>query len=645
MADTTEKLDIVFNVTGLEESNAKLVQANSSVEKLFRQLSETGEEIETPFLKGIDSINRLRGNLDDVTDQLRIFGASGAKAADALEGISDPTLRMAEASRLLQQGMRDSASPLANASNQLHVYQARLASIPTPLKAAAAGQLALAGIAGGILVKSIQAAAKADADLAKQLEVLDKSSNKALASLSKFAIGDGGLRGVTNASSSASGALDKLGSTLDDLEDSGTAGFIVVNNIKTALTAIVAGPLTPMITGVRLLNKAFGEGEDAIKKFNTELVANLRLQAAQEINAEKQKKFEDAILKNEKARLGGLKYGAEAHKTSQVFIGDTELSTTAAEKYQEALAKFNAEQRENLALREELIPLLGKEKALKLGLLKEEEKKKGSGGETEAEKMLKRLGDAIEETARKTDTEAKRIQRDLQAIADMERNFQETKQLSGGNQILIDKYKDDPTVQAFEKLKADMQAANAEAGELSFINAEKLAEVDAGTKQVMQLNAAMNDAAQGALMLGVNMAAMALETAVAGDSFAGFGWKMLQMFGSFASQAGQVILAAGIGELALFQGNPVGAIGAGLGLIALGAVLGGVAKRNLKQGAAPNQAATNQIVDRFAQNNRRNEDNEPQPIIVYAQFGTERLEPAIANAYTNAQRNGRLPRN
>lgn len=168
-------------------------------------------------------------------------------------------------------------------------------------------------------------------------------------------------------------------------------------------------------------------------------------------------------------------------------------------------------------------------------------------------------------------------------------------------------------------------------------------QVKARTAEIAGVFASTQDQVLG---LAASMGSLALQTLIAGDSFKDFGLSALQGLGDFAVQAGQVMLFTGLGLEALFAGNPVAAIVAGSALIAVGSVLSGLAKRNLKGSEGRPSASTSAsisrgILDSFASRNPR--EQEDSPITVIAQFGSDRLEPTVTQVIRSAQRNGRLP--
>ena len=600
-------------VIDIDASSAteELNRAYAGIERLFRTTNEAGEEVESSFLKGIDTINRLRGNLDDVSDQFKIFGQRGAKIAESLEKITDPTKRLALSQELLKKEMTASQGVFAKLGDKTAELQARfhalspaskgaLLAVAAGATAAAAATAKLAQVVAGQLVEAWKAWAAQSHEAIQIQEDLDGKTERLQVSLGK----------LVEESAHITDAQVGFGASSTDL-----------SNRIDSLTSSISG-----------LNEESGNSFNIFGQYTQHLVE---------------------LGRREKERLGLIQATNPLLLTQAALLDQLAASSLSAgtglDAVETAMSEASIEAwKLNRALdeldRKWSDSAFGAQNALGAttdagGAAKSEYESRRKAGQDAAKREA-------EDRKKEGEEKKKQVERDLKAIADMERKFEATKTLSGGSKTQIDKYQDDPTVKAFEKLKADMQAANTKAGEQRLLGEAQLAELDAGNARLQQVSDSMNDAAKGAIMLGASMAAMGIEALVAGESLGSFGAQALQMFGNFASQAGQVMLATGIGQLALFSGNPVGAIVAGSTLIGLGAVLGGLAKRNLKQGGSGGGGgaqAASQIIDTFAARNRR-EDDEPQPIIVYAQFGTERLEPAIANATMSAERNGRLPR-
>lgn len=784
----------------------ELNRAYAGIERLFRATSEAGEEIETPFLRGLDSINRMRGNIDDVTDQLKLFGEQGLQAANALEEIADPTRRLTEGQRLLATAIRQSRSDLAQlqdtakvniAENNLNDMTDTLNRLsPAGQRAAAhlsqvtdvqkrnavAAQLMRAELAekngGGIvgafrrLDDSMAISQAKFAALPTSMQALAKGTIPALATgLGGLASGGGVVSGVLgNMAGSMVNAAGAAGSMALGVAAAGLAvgaglaaavGAATVAVGKFALDGLAEWRKQSQAAQVandnlerstRGLKLAVGELvedvlqttllEQGLAKITRDAAEEMdRLTSAQEANTNESKEMQRAredsnrqltgsipfigpliqgykdisaglveVGREEQARVRGLKdfsattnivtatitrLNDEIMRTADSSSDATKAMTTGMEGALDRGAELEALIRRIEEAWEDITAL---DRGVAVGSITEAGAEALTKKVADLDKIIKKNNKLQEDLDREREDSYKfydfeqshlldKINKQLffnklkmeelaynktlreESGADGQiagaqggvEDFGQKLQSVQKGGVTPEEYKE--VTSAFLLARANLEAALAnplitpeEAAyleeKMNALNAkhkefkEGVGVASSATTSIEGIGNAMNDAAKGAIMLGASMAAMGIEALVAGESLGSFGQQALAMFGSFASNAGQVILATGIGELALFSGNPGGAIAAGATLIGLGAVLSGLAKRNLKQGGGSGGGgaqAASQIIDTFASRNRREED-EPQPIIVYAQFGTERLEPAIAHAVGSAHRNGRLPR-
>ena len=595
----------------------ELNRAYAGIERLFRTTNEAGEEIESSFLKGIDTINRLRGNLDDVSDQFKVFGARGAKIAESLEKITDPAKRLTLSQELLKKEMANSTGVFAKLGDKSAELQARfhalspvskgaLLAVAAGATAAAAATAKLAQVVAGQLVDAWKAWAAQSHEAIQIQEDLDGKTERLQVSLGRLVeesahITDAQV-GFGASSTDLSTRIDSLTSSISGLNEESGNSFNIFGQYTAALVELgrrekerlgliqATNPL--LLTQSALLDQlaasslSAGTGLDAVEQAMKD--ASIEAWKLNRALDELDRKWSSIADLDVSAAVGGTQ---EAGGGAKGVVDKLEEDR-----------KARAKQREDY--------LKGLDKTLNefVGSLSQEEKELG----------IAQVAASLQENSKLRQWGA-----GLQS--------QTTKSMEGADENARAK---DLAVATKSALGGVDTAASSATGA-----------TDQATASLQAMGDAMNGAVAGSISLAAGMAGMALATLAAGDSMATFGWQALQMFGDFASQAGQVMLATGIGQLALFSGNPVGAIVAGSTLIGLGAVLGGLAKRNLKQGGGGGGGAqaASQIIDTFVSRNKR-EEEEPQPIIVYAQFGTERLEPAIANATMSAERNGRLPR-
>ena len=595
----------------------ELNRAYAGIERLFRTTNEAGEEIESSFLKGIDTINRLRGNLDDVSDQFKVFGARGAKIAESLEKITDPAKRLTLSQELLKKEMANSTGVFAKLGDKSAELQARfhalspvskgaLLAVAAGATAAAAATAKLAQVVAGQLVDAWKAWAAQSHEAIQIQEDLDGKTERLQVSLGRLVeesahITDAQV-GFGASSTDLSTRIDSLTSSISGLNEESGNSFNIFGQYTAALVEL--GRREKERLGLIQATNPLLLTQSAL----LDQLAASSLQAGTGLEGVEQA-MKDASIEAWKLNRAldelDRKWSSIADLDVSAAVGGTQEAGGGAKGVVDKLEedrKARAKQREDY--------LKGLDKTLNefVGSLSQEEKELG----------IAQVAASLQENSKLRQWGA-----GLQS--------QTTKSMEGADENARAK---DLAVATKSALGGVDTAASSATGA-----------TDQATASLQAMGDAMNGAVAGSISLAAGMAGMALATLAAGDSMATFGWQALQMFGDFASQAGQVMLATGIGQLALFSGNPVGAIVAGSTLIGLGAVLGGLAKRNLKQGGGGGGGAqaASQIIDTFVSRNKR-EEEEPQPIIVYAQFGTERLEPAIANATMSAERNGRLPK-
>ena len=675
---TTETFEAQISVD-LGDTNAALNQTYANMERLFRQVNEAGDEIETPFLKGLDSINRLRGNIDDVTDQLKLFGDAGANTASIIEGISDPVKRLAAARDALAR-VKQGGDPFAKMGDQVSLLRAKFSSLGPVTQGVLVGGFAAAGAAvagaGAILVKFTSDALSkfiaGSVEMQGKISRLEMAYDRLTAKVGKVIAehlhlsdaldnSQGAVEGLTTYIDQNSGAIDEV---IDTIKEVGVVALKVFSYTLPAALTPLAGTIDALRFGFAALfafltegAAQVGEGLAELGIINEDTAKGLR-RAADDVT--KQAAAQESLTKKVWETSGAFRDQLDKLDLTKTKMGEVSTTTEkTASAYKELLTRISKVDDE---LQSAAIGQMG-DFAVEL-------RKAGVGVstlQTYTDNLTLSLIDGTITLGQYKDAIA-----DLQGVSIAEPKAAEKPKGGGKNtkeefkSEVLGKVGDVEIEQRDKQIEGVRASTEARIAEKAALNDEAAAlqrfatasneaitkayatdpkEADASKKRIEDIGNAMNDAAKGAIMLGTSMAAMAIETAIAGESFDDFGWKMLKMFGDFAAQAGSIMLATGIGQLALFGGNPVGAIAAGATLIALGSVLGGVAKRNMKQGGGggSSRAEAQQIIDSFADRNKRNEEEEKE-IIIYAQFGTERLEPFVANATMSAERNGRLPR-
>lgn len=103
-----------------------------------------------------DGFDRLRSNVEALSDRLKIFGERGNQMASAIEGISDPVRRATLAQREFDRLQNpDRLTRMASAANdaqaEFALLTARLGPLAPAIGGVVTGALALAGVLGGAL--------------------------------------------------------------------------------------------------------------------------------------------------------------------------------------------------------------------------------------------------------------------------------------------------------------------------------------------------------------------------------------------------------------------------------------------------------------------------------------------------------------
>ena len=94
---------------GFADVGKNLNALNANLRTAFHTMGEgeqAGRELATQLKKTADETNYLRNEIDNITDQLKLFGEQGLQAANALEEIHDPARRASEGQRLLAEALR-----------------------------------------------------------------------------------------------------------------------------------------------------------------------------------------------------------------------------------------------------------------------------------------------------------------------------------------------------------------------------------------------------------------------------------------------------------------------------------------------------------------------------------------------------------
>lgn len=669
------------------------------MESLFRTAGEGGEELETTFLQQIDAANRLRGNLDDVSDQLKLYGPAGESAALALEGITDAGLRLRLSQELLAKQLHAGRDPFVALGNQAKALEARFHMLGPATKAvitAGFGALVVAvGAAGAALGKflsdSVSSFIKGSVELQGQTAALEASYSRLTAKVGKLIAEhlrlDDALVSSKENVDALSTFLDANAQKVDDVlqtvKELGVGAARVFSYTLPAALTPLAATVDALRFGFMGLFALLTEGAAQVAEGLAELgvvsgdTAKSLRRGADDVTKqaagmksltksvwETSDAFRDGLdeLDLTKSKIEGL--GDATGKTASAYgeltrrIGhlDDELRSSAIQATGDLALKLRAAGVETDVIRAYTDDLT---RALTSGTITVEQYKESLAGlsgvslDLKSPTVQKAKADpkaaeerkaAREELLRGWAEEIAQRQRNLKAVEDMDRRFREATQTSGARRELVDKYADDPMFRQLEAAKDLIQqgkdAAAAKRAEADAI----LAENQRIRESYDQMNLAISSAADSAISFGIDTATGIAQALAAGEGLGGMWKSALADLGTFAVNTGKTLILAGLGKQALDLGLPGAAvIGIGAGMVGLGVTLGGLFGGS--RGSASTPRPTNQLSaqrDAWSERNRDvKADRQAPQVMVVAQFGDDRLEPTVVRLERAAQRNGR----
>lgn len=495
----------------------------------------------------------------------------------------------------------------------------------------------------GRLKQAADAYIASDAQLAAQTERTAKAAEQAETAFGGLLVEITGFReGAATAEREVSllgDSLSALTTTMKAMEKESTGGKVAVFGLKTALSSLLLGPLAGVTTAFRLYNALLGETQRESKRT---AAATLDLGAAMK-----------AIAPLEAARTRQMERETSAAQEQQNALLDLQQQALAGEEGAQRILELTAQ---------------GYELSFARRVQAAEE---GQAAEVDYQGQLQRLsrevGPQYLQTLGLMDAAAGGLSDRLKTVRDEAANLAQSLSAGlgprGGAALTAGAGLESGALAGqaetvreglqtqFDYIAADFERKKAlleeELAIRERVGAQIVAVAQAEAQASARITQAFTAATTASVGLGVDIAALGVTTLAAGGSFEQFGAKALEMFGNFAAQAGKVILLTGLGELALFSGNPIAAIAAGTGLVALGSVIGGIAQRTLGGGgesgggAGSAPALARSLSDTFRRDQDDRTDDSPTTVVVY--FGTERLEGAVTRAVRSAQRNGRLP--
>lgn len=170
-----------------------------------------------------DGFDRLRSNVEALSDRLKIFGERGNQMASAIEGISDPVRRATLAQREFDRLQNpDRLTRMATAANDMQAELDLLAARLGPLAPLAAGA-ALA--IGGTLVAAVEAYAATNRLAQRDIAALEGAVGRLARALGELVYEGGEAGGVMQGlATGADNAADLIGNIRE--ESDGLAGAI-----------------------------------------------------------------------------------------------------------------------------------------------------------------------------------------------------------------------------------------------------------------------------------------------------------------------------------------------------------------------------------------------------------------------------------
>lgn len=686
MADKIYDAQVNINYGDAFAQTRELTGALDGLDGLFHTLSEDGGELETTFLRQIDVVNRLRGKVDDVTDQLKLFGEGGVQAANMLEEIADPSRRIAAGLELVKLAAAAAATEEAKLADEASV---------------AAAKFELQDAATKRLLESTRRLRPQYAGAIGEIEKISNGTRRAAAAQELFA----------KASQPVSG-VERLFSGLQDEVGAVQARFAALPPL---MQGAVLGAIGAVTAGAIALATAVG----------TTLVDAWQAWAAQSREAQEiQQDLDDSTnrlmvslgeLTEQVGRVTDAQAGASAVADETTGVLDSfnaamRDADPATRRNVEAIGQLNRQMAQaipgigglvagvwNLS---DALADVGEREREQLGLLRATnpelllltasldrgaEAARGAGGgvlEVDAALRSATIGARdFEAGLRDLETRWERIEQwdapaALGAItgaaggAEGEEKSRREKARAEREKALADHEKFIVSVnerigaveieqreRAIERVQA---ATLARIEETSAINdqaaalrawgdalQESTTRGQAGTgaltARTRELDEALNSATDASIAFGINTAAGIAQALIAGDSLGGMWRSALADLGTFARNTGQTLILAGLGKSALDLGLPGPAIvGIGAGLVGLGVTLGGLFGGS-RGGAAPRpQAQLAAQRDTWAQRNADAQTSSAPPAVtVVAQFGDDRLEPTVVRLEESARRNGR----
>lgn len=639
---TTEQ-DVVLRMrlenqaqAGFREIQREFGQMANTLRSAFVETKQGKEgmvELDSEMKKLADTANFVRNEIDNITDQLKLFGEQGLQAANALEEIADPVRRMAEGQRLLARVIRESTSELNQlqdaakvriAENNLRDMTDTLSRLsPAGQRAAAslgdvadvgrrnavaasvmrqelAGPRGLAGIFGrlgdevniakaqfqslpplmqGAVLGAIGAVTAATLALSKAVVDAGVAAWKAWAKQSLEAQrAQGQLTSSMERLQVQAGRLVEQHLQITDVMYGAAAAMDTLADASSGLSKSwgeVSGPLETAVFG---LGKISAQARDGLASINPLFNAVQRGGEWLEWWGEIERKRVDDLRK---------------------FSATTDIVTATITRMNDELAKtVDASNTATTAMTQGMQGALNQAAELAAQIRKIEEAwddvtaldrgvAVGAITEAGAGALSQKRGGGGSSARKQREEELKAWNEEIKLRSRMEREAEDSlRRLNQTKMDLIDEFaahlavisKGDAGAGERSSVMTELQQAQLELSRAYTQDAtlgmgpkdKEIAELNQLASYYDAVAASINGASNEAIQFGLSAAAGVATALIAGQSMSSAFLDLLGNVGEFAQATGQTMLLAALGELALAGGNPVLAAALGGSLLALG---------------------------------------------------------------------------
>lgn len=252
LADQAERSGVPM--AEIVKASEALISEGGSAADVTRDLGLAMQAASVAGLKFEDAGAGIGAMLRGDVSILREFGPEMEAAADRIEQIQDPSLRAAEAQRVLQEHLRNSGSASQRFRNRIAQLKARLGPLADSAATVATGLGAVLGVLGagaaagaGTLIGAMSVYVEHNKKLSNQFEDLQKDAGNIAAQFGKIAFE--AINGQ-KAMEVLGGGIERLSKYIDDNREE--IGGAIQETIKDVLSlaAMGMGALKPVVAAV-----------------------------------------------------------------------------------------------------------------------------------------------------------------------------------------------------------------------------------------------------------------------------------------------------------------------------------------------------------------------------------------------------------